>query len=332
MTQKSAPQESVDVVTWHEQAWLLLEQAYEREQLSHALLISGMAGIAKETFTAQLVKKLFCFRPEAGRACGNCKNCHLIAAGTHPDLISVSLPEDKKRISVDQVRDTIQKLEKTAQIGPIKVAVIEQLELLTTGAFNAILKTLEEPGRDTYLILNCEQLQKVPATIKSRCMHVPLLPVSQAATNAWLLGQDYSQSDIDSVWSYVPGAPLTIKHWLDHEVLAERERFSADLNELAAGQLNLETYLAAIAPESIPFLIDALLDELLIKVRTLSMKASESYQPERSPYWEFMQQVVDEKRYVQGNQGANALGSWSSLLVSWIELHRDLSHSSREAI
>ena len=319
----------VDASSWHAQAWQRLDAAYQRQQLAHALLISGVPGIAKGRFAEQLVAKLFCLSPNDGRACGQCKNCHLVAADTHPDLITIKLQEDKKRIGVEQVRETLQKLEKTAQIGPVKVAIIRQLELLTRGAFNAILKTLEEPGRDTYWVLQCEQLQDVPATIKSRCLHVPLFPLSKEMAEAWLLTQGYTQPAIANVWPYCPGAPLSIQYWLDNDVLSEREKFRQNLHGLASGQLSLSENIDVTDQDSIPFLIDALYEEVLIKVRERSVQPEKAQDRQNRSYLNFLQQVLDEKRYVQMNQGANRVGVWSSLLISWIELHQELIHSSK---
>lgn len=329
--------DQINVATWHSQAWQLLDSAYQREQLSHALLISGDPGIAKGCFVEQLVAKLFCLTPHQGHACGQCKNCHLVSAGTHPDLITLTLQEDKKRIGVEQVRETLQKLEKTAQIGPVKIATISQLELLTRGAFNAMLKTLEEPGRDTYWVLQCEQLQDVPATIKSRCLHVPLFPLSREATSDWLVQQGFTQAEVDSVWPFCPGAPLSIRYWLENNKLAERETFRQHLNALAAGEMSLGDCLDNANQDSIPFLIDALYDEVLLIVRQHSLMQERKMQERKDnsldrAYLEFLQQIIAEKRYLQTNQGANRLGVWSSLLVSWIELHRELSHSRKVAI
>ena len=107
----------------------------------------------------------------------------------HPDLHWV-FPEPKKRsISVDQIRETADALMLTSLYGQAKIVIIEPAEALTPGAANALLKTLEEPTRDTYLFLVCHQAGHLPATIRSRCQTLSLPQPPLESSLNWLSAQ-----------------------------------------------------------------------------------------------------------------------------------------------
>ena len=100
-------------------------------------------------------------------ACGNCKSCLLNQAGTHPDKRVVKV--DGQTIGVDEIRDITDFINHSAAQNGNKVVVLEQCHKMTTAAANALLKTLEEPSLRRYLLLTCEQIAQLPATILSRC-------------------------------------------------------------------------------------------------------------------------------------------------------------------
>jgi DNA polymerase-3 subunit delta' len=166
------------------------EAARARGQLGHAWLISGPAGVGKINLALVLASRLL----DAGAPPGKLDADAALAAlagrharqDRHPDLHWLHPEEDKETISVEQVRDVIDSFSLTAHRGHGKVAVVEPAEALTAAAANALLKTLEEPSPDSYLLLLSHQPGRLPATIRSRCQHLKLATPDRAAVVTWL--------------------------------------------------------------------------------------------------------------------------------------------------
>jgi DNA polymerase-3 subunit delta' len=122
----------------------------------------------------------------------------------HPDLHWLFPLEEKATISIEQVREAIDALTLTAHGGGAKIVIVEPADALTTSAANALLKTLEEPSDDTYLLLVCQELGRVPATIRSRCQRLGVPRPTFAAAAAWL-GGGVAATD---AWRTAGGLPL----------------------------------------------------------------------------------------------------------------------------
>ena len=173
-----------------EAAWLSpvrerLAALRQQGRLPHGLLVAGAPGAGQAEVSAWLAALLLCRRPGAG-SCGQCADCKLLRAGNHPDFHWIGVLPDKKEISIDQVRRLSESLSMRSYRGGAKVAVIAPAEAMNRFAFNSLLKTLEEPAGDTYLVLAAGRVDRIPKTILSRCMrlHLPL-PTAREAL-AWL--------------------------------------------------------------------------------------------------------------------------------------------------
>ena len=130
---------------WHETLWADLNKAIEQDRMPHALLISGPSGIGKERLATALAQRLLCAAEMNNYACGACKSCQLLAAGFHPDLSILQPAEEGKGILIPDVRKLCSTLDKTAQQGGWKIAIIVPGEAMNISASNALLKSLEEP-------------------------------------------------------------------------------------------------------------------------------------------------------------------------------------------
>jgi len=173
-----------------EAAWLSpvrerLAALRQQGRLPHGLLVAGAPGAGQAEVSTWLAALLLCRRPGAG-SCGQCADCKLLRAGNHPDFHWIGVLPDKKEISIDQVRRLSESLSMRSYRGGAKVAVIAPAEAMNRFAFNSLLKTLEEPAGDTYLVLAAGRVDRLPKTILSRCMrlHLPL-PTAREAL-AWL--------------------------------------------------------------------------------------------------------------------------------------------------
>jgi len=178
---------------WLEDAFQRVKSAFDADKMAHGMLTVAPVGSGKRLLVESLAKSILC--RESGnkllKACGKCKNCSLVEAASHPDLFLIDCLIDnkgkqKKSIGIDQVRQLSNKLAETPQLNGWRIAIIKSVEKMTRGAFNAILKTLEEPGDKTLLLMVANSAHQVPATIKSRCQMLNL-NLAEANVLPWLV-------------------------------------------------------------------------------------------------------------------------------------------------
>lgn len=142
-----------------------LRNALSSGKIAHAYLFAGPRGTGKTTMARLLAKALNC-EEGLGKQCDKCSNCLSIAEGSHPDVIEIDAASNN---GVDQVRDLIEKVKYAPIKGRYKVYIIDEVHMMSTGAFNALLKTLEEPPENVIFILCTTEPYKVLPTILSRC-------------------------------------------------------------------------------------------------------------------------------------------------------------------
>ncbi len=159
--------EEIDNVAVREQLLSLLTK--EKKQLPHAFLFTGPRGAGKTT-AARIVAKLFnCTKPTKHGPCGKCDQCISIADGRNLDVLEIDAASNRGIDEIRQLRDAINLSPSAADF---KIYIIDEVHMLTTEAFNALLKTLEEPPAHAVFVLATTDPQKVPATIQSRCVGI----------------------------------------------------------------------------------------------------------------------------------------------------------------
>jgi DNA polymerase III subunit delta' len=173
---------------WHTSAISHLQRCWSAQRVPHALLLQGASGIGKRNLAAWLSAALLCeSKPGNGlERCGSCTSCTLIAAGSHPDLNWIVPEEDKQQISIDQLREACDRLTRTSFRQGYKIAIIDPAHQMTPGAANSLLKTLEEPSRDSLLILITSRPSALLATIRSRCQRVTVCGPTEEQAIQWL--------------------------------------------------------------------------------------------------------------------------------------------------
>ena len=144
----------------------ILENAIMNNKIGHAYLFSGPRGIGKTTIAKALAKTINCLNPNNGISCENCVNCKLINSEFCPDIIEIDAASNN---GVDEIREIKNKINLVPNELKYKVYIIDEVHMLSIGAFNALLKTLEEPPEHVIFILATTDPQKVPSTIISRC-------------------------------------------------------------------------------------------------------------------------------------------------------------------
>lgn len=135
-------------------------------RISHAYLFTGSRGTGKTTCAKILARAVNCLDPQDGEPCGKCINCQGIASGTIMDVVEMDAASNN---SVNNIREVLDEVVFTPGEAKYRVYIIDEVHMLTTGAFNALLKTLEEPPAHIVFILATTEVHKLPATILSRC-------------------------------------------------------------------------------------------------------------------------------------------------------------------
>jgi DNA polymerase-3 subunit delta' len=217
----------LDVLPWQRNA--AAEALAARARWPHGLLITGPRGVGKRILALNFARALLCEAPAVGGlACGACASCHYMEVGQHPDFQLVeplSVDEDGAvkvldAIPVDRIRAMRDWVQLTSHRGQAKVAVIVPAESMNNAAANALLKTLEEPPPDTYLMLVAHQPGRVPATLRSRCRRMPAPVVIESDARRWLEGQGVPSPDL--ILAQAGGAPLLALATADESRQGER--------------------------------------------------------------------------------------------------------------
>ena len=151
-----------------------LKNALQSGKIAHAYLFAGPRGTGKTSMAKLFAKALNCDHG-VGCQCNECKNCKAIIDGSHPDVLELDAASNN---GVDEVRDLIDKVKYGTILGRYKVYIIDEVHMLSTGAFNALLKTLEEPPEHVIFILATTEPHKILPTILSRCQRYDFEKVS----------------------------------------------------------------------------------------------------------------------------------------------------------
>lgn len=245
-----ASESSSQLLPWQQPIWQDLVRRQQQSGLPHALMFTGIAGIGKHELSLRVAHWLLC-QNSSGQAdgltepCGHCHSCQLWQAGSHPDFM-VCQPEDNSRqIRIDSIRKVNEFLAQTPQISRCQVVVIRPVEVMNTNAANALLKTLEEPAGESFLLLEAERFGSVLPTIRSRCQRIQLPAPSAEQAQQWLEASGVSPDQASQALRYNPQAPLQAQLWLEHNLGEQQQQWLDLFGQWTQGRAPLDKVVAA---------------------------------------------------------------------------------------
>jgi DNA polymerase-3 subunit delta' len=172
------------------------------------------------------------------RPCGACADCRLFLAGNHPDFRHVGILADKKEIGIDQVRALSEALSMRSYRGGAKVALLAPAEAMNVKSWNALLKTLEEPAADTYLLLAASRIDRIPKTILSRTMRLRLPLPGESEALAWLRSRK-AGPEAASLLGLAYGAPFLAADYAGQGLGELQAEMHQAIDAATAGRLDV---------------------------------------------------------------------------------------------
>ena len=177
--------DTLDKVVRQEHIVKILKNQIESGKIGHAYLFCGPRGTGKTSVAKIFARAINCESPVNGSPCGKCATCRALAEGSNLDISEIDAASNN---GVDEMRDLREKVQYPPVAGKYKVYIIDEVHMLTASAFNAVLKTLEEPPAHAVFILATTEPQKIPATILSRCMRFDFKLIPQHDLEGLLKG------------------------------------------------------------------------------------------------------------------------------------------------
>jgi DNA polymerase-3 subunit delta' len=253
---------------WQEEAWERLCRAEKDDNMAHALLLSGGTGTGKTHFARALAARLLCSQADSGAACGRCRSCHLLETGAHSDFLHLA-PEGKSRvIRIDQVRSLIDFANQTAALGRRKVVLINPAEVLNLSAANALLKCLEEPSMDTYLLLVSHASGNLPATIRSRCQQLAMPAPAMAQSQTWLDGLTGDSTTTAALLDITGNRPVAALELLQSGALEQHQAWQNALDALIEGKISAVEFPPLVGDLELSAILELFATRLQAAIRT----------------------------------------------------------------
>ncbi|RSJ94553.1 DNA polymerase III subunit gamma/tau [Streptococcus cristatus] len=230
-----------------------LRQAVEQGKISHAYLFSGPRGTGKTSVAKIFAKAMNCPNQKDGEPCNDCYICQAITEGSLEDVIEIDAASNN---GVDEIRDIRDKSTYAPSLAKHKVYIIDEVHMLSTGAFNALLKTLEEPTENVVFILATTELHKIPATILSRVQRFEFKSIKTQDIIGhieWILEQegiDFEQEGVQIIARRAEGGMRDALSILDQALsLTQENCLTTDIAEEITGSISLgalDAYVAAL--------------------------------------------------------------------------------------
>jgi len=242
-----------------------LKQAVEQEKISHAYLFSGPRGTGKTSVAKIFAKAMNCPNQVDGEPCNNCYICQAVTEGSLEDVIEMDAASNN---GVDEIREIRDKSTYAPSLARYKVYIIDEVHMLSTGAFNALLKTLEEPTQNVVFILATTELHKIPATILSRVQRFEFKSIRTQDIKDHIyhiLEKENISSEpeaVEIIARRAEGGMRDALSILDQALsLTQGNALTTAISEEITGTISLsalDDYVAALAQQDVPKALDSL--------------------------------------------------------------------------
>lgn len=329
------------IYPWQTQKWQQLQRCKLENKIPHAILLNGLEGTGKFDFAYNFAQNLLCSHSDEDN-CGNCSSCKLLKSGNHPDLFIVKPEPKAKNIKIDQIRDLITNLSNTAQQCGRIVVIINHADLLNNAAANALLKTLEEPAANVFIILTAHNISSLPATIRSRCQIIKMPTPEFMQSFTWVKQNNNSaallDADLEIALALTQNAPLKTLDILQTDILSKRLKLFEhlydlqskknsiikvseacldwDLNDLLAILMGIASDIIKIKFAIINDIIDIDIINIdqRIKLREVARKI------QLDDVFEYQKQLLRSKQDIMQNINLNQQLTLESLFINWLQL------------
>lgn len=242
-----------------------LRQAVEQEKISHAYLFSGPRGTGKTSVAKIFAKAMNCPNQVDGEPCNNCYICQAVTEGSLEDVIEMDAASNN---GVDEIREIRDKSTYAPSLARYKVYIIDEVHMLSTGAFNALLKTLEEPTQNVVFILATTELHKIPATILSRVQRFEFKSIKTQDIKEYIhyiLEKENISSEpeaVEIIARRAEGGMRDALSILDQALsLTQGNELTTAISEEITGTISLsalDDYVAALFQQDVPRALDSL--------------------------------------------------------------------------
>ena len=219
-----------------------LQNSLKQNKAHHAFLFAGTRGVGKTTIARLLAKALNCEQGVVSEPCGQCKSCQAIDEGHFMDLIEVDAASQR---GIDDTRDLLENTQYTPTSGRYKVYLIDEVHQLTKEAFNALLKTLEEPPPHMKFLLATTESEKIPITVLSRCLKFNLKKISEENISKRMTeickeeGIEFEDKAIDMISQASDGSMRDGLSLLDQALAFEDYNLTADQVSTMLGTIDV---------------------------------------------------------------------------------------------
>jgi len=303
------------IYSWQKAQWQQFGQLKLQGRLPHAMILTGPEGIGKLSLAKQLASSVLCTNTQYSESCGHCHSCQLFSAENHPDHSTIMPEEAGKQIKIDQIRQLKAKQELTAAVSNWKTVIISPADSMNISSNNSLLKLLEEPQKNTLLLLLSSKPEKLPITILSRCQKIAFNVPSESEAYEFIkqARNDIDEDTLKRVLSLAKGAPLRAIELLDSDIIKQIQVIEDDFDLIINGRSNpvqlakkWQEYDITLTFNHLQVLIQQRLGRVLNKLSTVQAKR----------YWHIYDCIIAAIKLLSSSNNINKILLIEQFIVS----------------